>query len=91
MMSEITLNNRTVTLRPLTVGDLRELGPLLGGMEGMVKRDAHDPAQVATAIMPLLARMTGMTLDDLTALTLPEYVTLLRAAAEVLARPFAER
>jgi hypothetical protein len=90
---EITLDGRTVTVRPLTVGELRALG---GAWEEALAALASCPEAelsarlpaLLTALAPCLCRMTGLTADALDALPLPELPVLLRAVGAVHRRPF---
>ncbi len=92
-MTEITLAGRPVTVRPLTVGELRELGgaweAALTALTGCPEQELPTrlPAQI-TALAPCLCRMTGLTAAEVDALPLPELPVLLRAVGEAHCRPF---
>lgn len=88
---------QSLTLRPLTVGDLRELGPdwpaalaaltQWAALPDDAARLAALPA-VAAAMAPCLCRMTALTPDALDGLDLAALTRLLCAALEANARPF---
>ncbi len=82
----------TITLSPLTVGDLQELAPALQALE-MFLHTAQEarPAllpELVRALSPCLCRLSGLTPEALDALPLPDYLALLAQLGEALRPPF---
>lgn len=89
---EFSIGQRVVTVRPLTVGDMREMGPALEALDAFctakgAARLALLPG-LARAMAPCLCRLTTLTAAELDALTLPEFLALLGAVGAALRSPF---
>jgi hypothetical protein len=84
----------TITLRPVTVGDLRELAPALQALEGFLTAQADARPgllpELVRALAPCLCRLSGLTPAALDALPLPEFLSLIGALGEALRPPFSE-
>jgi hypothetical protein len=95
-MVTITLDDRTLTVRPLTLGDVRALGAQwatsMATLERLLAAEPMERArllpELIEAAAPCLCRMTGLELEAVYALPLSALAALLGVLSEGQRPPF---
>jgi hypothetical protein len=95
-MVTITVDGRSITVRPLTLGDVRALGEQwaasMAALERLLAADVPDRAallpELIAAVAPCLGRMTGLASDEVDALPLSTLAALLGVLSEGPRAPF---